>query len=696
MAQAPIIRVAAAQIAPDLESGAGTLERVLAATADAASRGAKLIVFPETFLPWYPYFSFVRPPAQTGVEHVRLYENAVTAPGHETEALSAAARKHAMVIAIGVNERDHGSLYNAQLIFDANGDLVLKRRKITPTYHERMIWGQGDGSGLKVVETAVGRVGALACWEHYNPLARYALMAQHEEIHVAQFPGSLVGPIFGEQIEVTIRHHALESGCFVVNATGWLTEDQTRKIAPDEALRKALTGGCMTAIISPEGRHLAPPLTQGEGLLVADLDMGLIVKRKRMMDFVGHYARPELLSLNLDNRAAAPLHATAQHNTGNRKNVADDGTGAPALTSECLINELQSFGARLADPGIAAPGRRGGAGPSDHKAMTVDGMTVMIPVYTAAAFESPYLVERPNSSGRAQVSRDGFAVGEVSFPATPNFYRLKTAEGVPYSQIATLHGRDVLATTVLQSCVRYQSRTRTCQFCAIGQSLAAGRTIERKTPAQLAEVARAAVDLDGVTHMVMTTGTPASADRGAAILADSAEGVKSVVDLPIQVQCEPPDDDAWFSRLRDAGADSLGMHLEAVTESVRRRIMPGKAQVPVERYFEAFAAAVPVFGRGQVSTYILAGLGDGVAEILDVCDRLARLGVYPFVAPFVPISGTPLESSSPARPEFMHAIFGPLSRMLASNGLRAVDVKAGCSRCGACSALATYERGFPP
>jgi aliphatic nitrilase len=209
--------------------------------------------------------------------------------------------------ALGDKERDHGSLYNTQLIFDSDGRLVLKRRKITPTFHERMIWGQGDGSGLTVVKTAAGRIGALACWEHYNPLARYALMAQHEEIHVAQFPGSMVGPIFAEQIEVTIRHHALESGCFVVNATGWLTEEQIAKISPDDKLRKALRGGCMTAIISPEGTHVVPPLTQGEGILTADLDMSLIVKRKRMMDSVGHYARPELLKLVLDNRPAHPL-----------------------------------------------------------------------------------------------------------------------------------------------------------------------------------------------------------------------------------------------------------------------------------------------------------------------------------------------------------------------------------------------------
>ncbi|MBR0656794.1 Nit6803 family nitrilase [Plastoroseomonas arctica] len=304
------VRAAAVQIAPDLDSLASSLERVLNAIAEAAGKGAELIVFPETFLPWYPYFSFVHPPVATGAEHLRLYENAVTVPGPAVAAVAEAARRANAVVVLGVNERDHGSLYNAQLIFDACGTLRLKRRKITPTFHERMIWGQGDGAGLQVVETAVGRLGALACWEHYNPLARYALMAQHEEIHAAQFPGSMVGPIFAEQIEVTIRHHALEAGCFVVNATGWLTEEQIARICPAEPMRKALRGGCHTAIISPEGSHLVPPLTEGEGILIADLDMGLITKRKRMMDSVGHYARPELLSLNLDSRAQAPMHAT--------------------------------------------------------------------------------------------------------------------------------------------------------------------------------------------------------------------------------------------------------------------------------------------------------------------------------------------------------------------------------------------------
>jgi len=117
----------------------------------------------------------------------------------------------------------------------------------------------------------------------------------------------MVGPIFADQMEVTIRHHALESACFVVNATGWLTDEQRAAISPDEGLRKALTGGCMTAIVSPEGAHLAPPLPAGEGILIADLDLALVTKRKRMMDSVGHYARPELLSVTLDDRPQAPV-----------------------------------------------------------------------------------------------------------------------------------------------------------------------------------------------------------------------------------------------------------------------------------------------------------------------------------------------------------------------------------------------------
>ena len=359
--------------------------------------------------------------------------------------------------------------------------------------------------------------------------------------------------------------------------------------------------------------------------------------------------------------------------------------------SRRLMTELQSRGLQLVEPSAGAASRRGGAGPSDHKAVMVDGHTIMVPVHTSTALRSPFLAGAPDAGGASELRFAGTAVATIRFPRQPRFYALQTFDGVPYHHIATLHGSDVLATTVLQNCIRYASRGKSCRFCAIGQSLAAGRTIAHKTPEQLAEVARAAVLLDGVKHMVLTTGTPNLTDRGAEVLCESAFAIRAAVDLPLQGQCEPPDDDRWFQRMKAAGIDTLGMHLEAVTSEVRARIMPGKATVPLARYMDAFAAAVGIFGRGQVSTYILAGLGDSAAAILETCERLVKLGVYPFVVPFVPISGTPLEGHPPPTPEFMQSVLAPLGDTLHRGGLRSRDIKAGCGKCGACSSLSVYE-----
>ncbi len=326
--------------------------------------------------------------------------------------------------------------------------------------------------------------------------------------------------------------------------------------------------------------------------------------------------------------------------------------------------------------------------------MTIDGMTVMVPVHTAPAFASPYFVEKPDDLGRSRVGRGGVVLGEVaSFPVRPRFYDLSTADGIPYWQIAVLHGRNVLATTVLQTCIRYQSRAKTCQFCAIGQSLAAGRTIERKTMAQLAEVAMAAVVLDGVSQMVMTTGTPPGRDRGAAILAESAAAVKAAVALPIQGQCEPPDEDAWFARMKAAGIDALGMHLEAVAPEVRTRIMPGKAQVSLDRYFAAFAAAVRgVRARAGVDLHLGRPRRHHGGDPRDGREGDRARGL-PFVVPFVPISGTPLERIRHLRPRSCMTSYTRSPRCCVQPACGRPTSRPAAAGAGACSALSTYERG---
>lgn len=325
--------------------------------------------------------------------------------------------------------------------------------------------------------------------------------------------------------------------------------------------------------------------------------------------------------------------------------------------------------------------RTAGAGPSHDGHLVIDGLNAAIPRNPL----SPFVFDG------SRVLRDGEDTGlDVEVIERPRFYDLTTSDGVPYEKLAKLHGRNVLATTVVQTCVRYAPDQR-CRFCSIEESLRAGATTAVKKPLELAEVAAAAVRLDGVTQMVMTTGTSAGSDRGARHLARCVKAVKAAVPgLPIQVQCEPPADLAVLTELRDAGADAIGIHVESLDDAVRRRWMPGKATVSLAQYRDAWREAVRVFGRNQVSTYLLVGLGEDPDELIAGAGELIAMGVYPFVVPFRPHPGTLAVDADGARaPDtaLVEKVSREVAALLQMAGMSGSQQRAGCAACGACGVL---------
>ncbi|WP_043259402.1 MSMEG_0568 family radical SAM protein [Streptomyces hokutonensis] len=360
------------------------------------------------------------------------------------------------------------------------------------------------------------------------------------------------------------------------------------------------------------------------------------------------------------------------------------GTGSTAVDVRIMTR------AELALRGVAldAPVRRpDGAGPSDDGHVLVGGANAALPTNPA----SPYRVR----DGRVWLGEDTGTFKDTGLTLTPvqrpRFYDLTTADGVPYEHIARLHGADVLATTVVQTCIRYAESDR-CRFCTIEESLRSGATVAAKTPAQLAEVAEAAVRLDGVKQMVMTTGTTTGPDRGARALVRSVRAVlKAVPGLPVQVQCEPPGDLAWIRGLHDAGATAIGIHAESLDDEVRRRWMPGKSSVPLAEYEAAWDEAVRIFGPNRVSTYLLVGLGEDPDELIAGAGELIDRGVYPFVVPFRPMQGTLAARDGTAAPsaELLGYVTEGVAAKLMAAGMRGADQKAGCAACGACSVLPT-------
>jgi radical SAM protein (TIGR04043 family) len=360
---------------------------------------------------------------------------------------------------------------------------------------------------------------------------------------------------------------------------------------------------------------------------------------------------------------------------------------APVVTPELgqLITELQSKGLRVERPFET---RRGGAGPADAGMIWVEGVAVTVPVGASYVAGSPFVLRREDEGWG--IYRDGARVATADPLERPRFYDLATADGVPYWKIALLH-LDSLASTVLQTCT-YWGTSDQCAFCGIELSLQADRTIAVKRPDQLAEVAVAAKELDQVVDVTLTTGSTAAPDRGARYLGRCARAIKQATGLPIEGQFEPPAGLGVLDEVHDDGLDSVGMHVESFDPEVLARIAPGKARTGIDGYFRAWERAVEVFGAGQVSTYVILGMGEDPELTVEGCRRAVDLGVYPFVVPLRPVPGSLMGDCMPPSADYMDRVYRQVAPYLVARGLGSGDVRAGCARCQACSAISLLEK----
>jgi nitrilase len=298
------VRVAAAQLAPVYQDRAATLAKAADAILEAGRNGAELLAFSEAFVPGYPFWAMALDPMSINPFLQRLYAEAVEIPSPALDPVRAAAREAGVTVCLGVNERAGGTLYNTQLFLGPDGGILGRRRKLMPTSHERLVWGRGDGSDLRVLELPFGRLGALICYEHANPLFRYAVIGQGEEIHIATWPG--LGGI-STVVDAACRHHAFEAQAFVVNVTSVITPEILAALGSGGSVAKLQPGGGYTAIVTPRGDFLAGPAREGETILYADLDPALIDKAKSIVDTIGHYARPDVVTFHLNQAPQLPI-----------------------------------------------------------------------------------------------------------------------------------------------------------------------------------------------------------------------------------------------------------------------------------------------------------------------------------------------------------------------------------------------------
>ena len=304
----PKFRAAAVQAAPVFLDLDASIDKAIGLIAEAAKNGAELIAFPETWLPGYPWFIWLDSPAW-GMQFIQRYhDNSLVYGSPPAERLAKAAEAHGITVSMGLSEKHGGSLYMGQWLIGADGQTIAQRRKLKPTHVERTIYGEGDGSDLSVHDTPLGRIGALCCWEHLQPLSKYAMYAQNEQVHIAAWPSFSLyrGGAYALGHEVNnaaSRIYAVEGQCFVVAPCATVSEAMIEQLCGDDPTKRQLlgAGGGFATIYAPDGQLMHEPLPEAqEGIVYADLDLGMISLAKAAADPAGHYARPDVTRLLLD------------------------------------------------------------------------------------------------------------------------------------------------------------------------------------------------------------------------------------------------------------------------------------------------------------------------------------------------------------------------------------------------------------
>ena len=334
--------------------------------------------------------------------------------------------------------------------------------------------------------------------------------------------------------------------------------------------------------------------------------------------------------------------------------------------------------------------RAGGAGPAEGITIIVNERPISVPTTGNTLEISPFSLQ--HIDGKHFIFNNGAPIKEVTLPPSPHYYTLKTAHGTEYREIALLHGSHCLASTVLQQCTYWHSPDR-CTFCGIELSLQSRTTIARKTPQELAEVAKAASRLDDISHITLTTGTQRDPSFELEYLASCSAAIKAETNLPIHVQCMPPPNLSSLELLKQSGVDTIGVHIESFDQRILQKTAPSKARIDLKYYITVWNECVRLFGFNQVSSFLIVGLGEKNSSTLDGAALLSELGVYPFIVPLRPIPGTLMEKNLPPDACQIIPLYQEVASLLHSSGLSWKKSKAGCVRCGACSGLPDFEHG---